>query len=231
MVEVNCATCSKPLLRHPYQLKAYAKAFCDNECQGKFQQGKELVPRDATTYWCARCKSDRPAEEFVWETYKGKTRRRGYCARCRKEARDEYHATHKKQAAEQHAMWRQRSQTDNWDGLLWVFKRRLGSYRRQNRSDGLAPPDFDADWLFQLYKKQAGRCYYTGLPMTWATVGSGKGAFTRETVTLDRKTPAKGYFKSNVVLCVHGVNWMKSDRTEADFYETCRLVLAHRGLI
>lgn len=143
----------------------------------------------------------------------------------------EYHDANKPKAKTQHSEWRRKSNTDDPTGFLWVLHRRMGSYRKKNREIGLRPPDFDAEWLADLYKKQNGKCYYTGVQMTWTTSGSGKGTFSRDTVTVDRKDPDGGYFKENIVLCTHSINWTKSDRTDVSFYEICKQVLEHRGLL
>lgn len=52
--------------------------------------------------------------------------------------------------------------------------------------------DITLDFLFDLYYKQSGRCYYSGICMT-----TFKGSYL---MSLERKDPKKGYTKSNVVL-------------------------------
>lgn len=227
-VEINCATCKNPLLRLPYQVKANKRHFCSRKCWANAKD-RHTASRDADTYFCPRCKSDCPKDKFVWNlTSKGVPKRRGYCVDCSKLARKVYHLTHKEQAKVLHDAWRGKSLQASGDSLLkWVFNRRLSIFRRHNRIQGLLECDLDSDFLVGLYHQQKGLCYYSGQEMLINTSRDWK--VWPDTLSVDRLTPAAGYFKSNVVLCTCEVNTGKGNRTEEAFYSFCEGVIAYRA--
>ena len=92
----------------------------------------------------------------------------------------------------------------------WALYRAL-SCRTKNKILGLEPTDITKDFILELFNKQDGKCFYTGVPFRLQ-----EGIFSP---SLDRKLPSIGYFKDNVVLCLAGVNYAKSDSTIEEFQE------------
>lgn len=72
--------------------------------------------------------------------------------------------------------------------------------------------DFDLDYKFllNLFKKQNGLCFYSGIPMKT------HGTKDYDTISLDRVDSNKGYIKNNVVFCLNSVNIMKSNHNLSD---------------
>lgn len=76
--------------------------------------------------------------------------------------------------------------------------------------------------LISLWEKQKGRCFYTHREMQ---VG-GYHAGVRTAMTIDRKTPSKGYVAGNLVLCCSSVNRMKQEFTLKELLALCEELLA-----
>jgi hypothetical protein len=77
----------------------------------------------------------------------------------------------------------------------------------------------DALSIVTQWYRQAGRCYFSGRPMT-LTPGP-------RCVSLDRLDNRRGYTVKNIVLAAMRVNAMKSDLTEAEFRDWCEAVAAN----
>lgn len=78
--------------------------------------------------------------------------------------------------------------------------------------------EIDFDYLLDLYNKQKGRCYYTGVKMSL-------DSHSKNALSLERKNPNIGYVKENVVWCSWTVNCMKRDHGEKDFIKLCKLIV------
>lgn len=63
--------------------------------------------------------------------------------------------------------------------------------------------------LIDQWYSQNGKCFYTNEDMIW---GLGKG-LSRNTLSIDRINPNKGYIKGNFVFCIYKVNTIKNDMT------------------
>lgn len=70
--------------------------------------------------------------------------------------------------------------------------------------------DVTADHLIALHDQQAGRCFYTDVPLVIAV---GEGQRDRNAISIDRVDNRYGYVKGNVVLVSTRTNTMKSDAT------------------
>jgi hypothetical protein len=81
------------------------------------------------------------------------------------------------------------------------------------------------EYLWQLFQKQDGKCYYTGEELTLSTRNT-KGGMT---ASLDRLDSSKGYLEDNVVWCHKDVNVMKMDKSEQEFYELCQKIVNHNN--
>jgi hypothetical protein len=82
------------------------------------------------------------------------------------------------------------------------------------------------DYAWELYLNQNRKCSLSGLPITFSP--SKKGHATGETTaSLDRIDSDKGYIEGNVQWLHKWVNLMKSDFTQNEFLNYCRLIIEH----
>lgn len=79
------------------------------------------------------------------------------------------------------------------------------------------PFDLAKEDLIELWERQKGACYYTHIPMLSTMKTSGFQAW--DAPSIDRKDPARGYTKGNVVWCIFGVNSFKQSLKEQAFAE------------
>ena len=70
--------------------------------------------------------------------------------------------------------------------------------------------EFDDSYIEELYEKQNGKCYYSGIDMTFERDG-------KYILSVDRIDSNKGYLKDNVVLCCSIVNSMKNTLSTEEF--------------
>jgi hypothetical protein len=104
----------------------------------------------------------------------------------------------------------------NKNPVLFYVQERISGYRRQDPES-----DLSTDYLVELWEKQMGLCYYTGVPMVFAKVGIPLPNST----SLDKLDPSIGYKRGNVVWACYQVNTSKGHRSEREFYDFCKLVL------
>lgn len=72
--------------------------------------------------------------------------------------------------------------------------------------------DVDGQFLYEIYKKQEGRCFYSGIE-----IFHNKNSFEFDSISVDRKDPEIGYTKENIVLCAFGINSLKGSLNEQNF--------------
>lgn len=80
--------------------------------------------------------------------------------------------------------------------------------------------------LRSVYDAQAGKCAYTGLPLTWPDTHAQRRA---PDLSPDRIDSSKGYVPGNVQWVHKRINMMKQALPEEEFMEWCRLVTTHRN--
>jgi hypothetical protein len=95
--------------------------------------------------------------------------------------------------------------------MLW-YERIFNNITRSNnikKKKGIVgtQTDFDAEFIFDLYKKQEGKCAYFGIPMHIHSTG--KRYLLNP--SLDRIDNTIGYIKSNIVLCTLMANHARND--------------------
>lgn len=78
--------------------------------------------------------------------------------------------------------------------------------------------DITEEYLMELWEKQNGLCYYSGLPMS--TVRNDMNI-----VSVDRVDSSRGYTKDNVVLASRWANVMKNSHSAEDFIKLCRTLV------
>lgn len=108
--------------------------------------------------------------------------------------------------------------------LQWKRRRVQASARGRNIEFNLSK-----EFLYKLYEKQKGACYYTGKRMN-LTIYSGIMP-NRENIdkfkdylTIDRLNSSKGYVEGNVVLCTLKVNTAKGSLSYDEFVQICNFV-------
>ena len=72
--------------------------------------------------------------------------------------------------------------------------------------------DFEAEFIYNLFHKQAGKCKFTGVDLDW------------DTASLDRIDSTKGYTKNNVQWVHRTVNKMKLNMQDDEFIKWCKLI-------
>lgn len=144
------------------------------------------------------------------------------CNKCGESAVDKFYKTNKKYCkvctsarsneryhslkSEDKAAYRERSrlwQTNN------IFQQRFLAARSRARAKGI---DFNItkDYIVELYEKQGGKCFYSGIPLS-------KRLNDRHVLSIDRVDSDKGYVADNVVISCAIVNSMKNDMTKDEF--------------
>jgi hypothetical protein len=93
-------------------------------------------------------------------------------------------------------------------------------YKKSRRRSIEKNYDFDltVKYLKDLYAKQNGLCYLSGLRLEV----SGTNA-----ISLDRLDSSKGYIQGNVLFCCLSINKIKSDLSIDDFIKYCSYVAEH----
>lgn len=103
--------------------------------------------------------------------------------------------------------------------LNHVFNRRLGNARDRAKYKSLEF-DLTIEYLHYLWEKQNGKCYYSGLQMTYERNDI-------HAVSIDRINSSLGYTKDNVVLACSTINVMKNSHSIDEFINLCRSVVEH----
>lgn len=230
MVEVLCDMCKEVLLKQPYQVKKQSKFFCSKVCLGlsRTVAAKSQGSRD-NDFICRRCKVLKPGIDFRWQLHLMKDGSykdyRSHCRECLAASKSLWHEGHKEEQADAHRKWqKEQFESDDEKALLHLFNRRMASYRRRASLKGLMC-NLTPKFLVELFKKQEGKCYYSGILLDWNNFGIGKNKKNLNGLSVDRVDPTKGYTQDNVVLCTYGINSAKSTMTLDQFYESCSLAL------
>lgn len=93
---------------------------------------------------------------------------------------------------------------------------RTSRYRSRDKSD------LSVAFLNELWDKQAGLCFYSGLPMILKKFGTGRSPYS---VSIDRKDSSIGYLKNNTVLCCWAVNAGKNNFSIEEYVKICSAVV------
>lgn len=146
---------------------------------------------------CFKCKQLKLVEEFS----KNRSTFDGY-QKCCKECFSNYDSVKKGYNKKSYDL-----KTD-----LKVYLRNRTSYlERKCKVKNLAF-DLTKEFLYELYIKQNGKCYYTGIDII-----HGVGCFENNSISVERLDPIKGYVKTNVVLAAFNVNSFKGMMNESEF--------------
>ena len=169
---------------------------------------------------CTFCLETKAIDQFYYKTYTSKTTGEKYkrfrveCISCSKLSIknyiiDNYDLVYSKKKANRAA---------NKNDIKYHVQEKISGWRKKS----VVKSDLTIDYLVDLYHKQAGNCYYTGTRMIF---GWADGKIHHDSLSLDKKDPAKGYTKENVVWCSYLVNTMKNNLSEDEFYLCIRKIL------
>jgi hypothetical protein len=114
------------------------------------------------------------------------------------------------------------SKTSKYGDARWGYRHITGEYMRSLHHSAKKRNiecSITAEYLFEVWEKQEGRCMYTGLPLK-----IGKGL-----ASVDRLDSSKGYIPGNVQWVMTKVNLMKWDSTEDEFLTLCSLIVKKNG--
>lgn len=103
-----------------------------------------------------------------------------------------------------------------------TLHRRAYQAKRRSERKGISFDITDAD-LIELYNKQDGKCYYSGIPME--RVPKIDNYYN---VSIDRIDSNVGYTRNNIVLCCDSINTMKNSMPKEFFIELCRKIVSHQ---
>ena len=81
--------------------------------------------------------------------------------------------------------------------------------------------------MYELWKKQDGKCYYSGIDMQPPKKGHQRTIYT---ASIDRIDNNKGYTKDNVVWCCWFSNNAKSNIDKNEFIRLCSLITHHQEI-
>lgn len=112
---------------------------------------------------------------------------------------------------------------------LQFIKTRFTGYASRAREEGC---DFNltVEYLQNRWTAQAGHCYYSAKLISFESVTTKGNAPHRDTPSLDRLDPTKGYTQGNVVWCSYAMNRMKNDFNYDEFVAACKHVCDIRNL-
>jgi hypothetical protein len=117
----------------------------------------------------------------------------------------------------------------NWRGLgdmpMSVFtKIKLGAKKR-NKSFSLTP-----EYIWELYKKQNGKCALSGLPISFIEEGKNLSE-SKGNASLDRIDSSLGYIEGNVQWTHKHINSMKNEYSAEYFIKLCKEVVLYYDII
>lgn len=157
------------------------------------------------TFECISCLETKPNDAFYY--HKTRHLRIKTCRECNKQKSKKYQSV--------------KRETKDIKFILQV--RSADIRRRMKNHRNPAPVAKNLRHLLcDLWEKQNGLCFYTGLPMSIGDYHTNHLA-----VTVDRISPKLGYVEGNVVLCCRIINAMKQDLELEELKQMCKLLLEH----
>lgn len=100
------------------------------------------------------------------------------------------------------------------DGLEVFLNKRQQSLKHRHKNKNMLEYNLPEGYLLELYKKQNGKCYYSGLQLDYKSP-----KLSPFSISVDKLDPQNGYTVGNLVLCTHSMNSMKLNMTLGEFKE------------
>lgn len=146
---------------------------------------------------CFKCKSFKPTDEFS----KNRSSKDGFSKLC-KVCYSNYDSVKNGYKKNSNALK---------TNLEEYLKYKHNYFKRKSKLKNI---DFDLDMhtLYELYQKQNGKCYYTGIEII-----HNSGCFDYNSITVERLDSTKGYTKDNIVLAAFNINSFKGMMDENEF--------------
>ena len=136
---------------------------------------------------CTKCGRELPREELPWGRVTTNPYQLSYCRQCLTESA----VANTRKSVPQYLKHRQRA----------IKSRALESG---------VPYDLPGGYLADLYEKQGRACFYTDEPMQ-VHFGTRYSGSRRDSLSVDKIVPERGYVVGNVVLCIDRANRIKND--------------------
>jgi hypothetical protein len=172
------------------------------------------------TRTCTKCKNEIELSNFRVSNNKWKSIN-SRCNQCenkrQQEWRDKNRNKHRKYDRELKQLYKTK----------YPFQTRLHNIRRSAiqhaRNLNNLPMKITKAFIEELYNKQDGKCYYTGLKMKI------QSELNKDLMimSLDRIDSSKGYVEDNVVLCCWGINLLKGQHSVSELFKN--LCLFYEG--
>ena len=112
-----------------------------------------------------------------------------------------------------------KEQSPHWKGYGDIYGDTVSNFQRSAKRRGL-DFDLDAKYLWELFQKQNGKCYISGIELKLKTRASRHDS----NASLDRIDSSKGYIKGNVGWVYEPINHMKWDMSLTEFLNTCKQI-------
>ena len=164
-------------------------------------------------HFCIKCQESSPTQFYIgWKSK---------CKKCVSELNKETYKGGEKRIRQERA--------NRWRMSNPMHVRLLAAKTRSIKKN--IQFDLSLEFLIELWKKQNGLCYYTGLPMDLIQ-GGGKYDYAKNNnaVSIDRLNSNNGYTKDNVVLCRSCINSAKMDMNVSDFIKMAEEIVAYNKM-
>ncbi len=103
--------------------------------------------------------------------------------------------------------------------LKLYLRNRTSSFERKCKQKNLKF-DLTKDFLYELYEKQNGKCYYTNVD-----IKHNIGCFQYDSISIERLDPNEGYTKDNIVLACFAINSFKGFMNEKEYKNFLKLII------
>jgi dUTP pyrophosphatase len=183
---INCAWCSKEFYITPSRLKKNKVHTCSKKCLGKINQ--EKFSQKITTN-CVICEKE---IQFKPSRFKGHGEHT-----CSRSCSAKRNSIIFKGEGNPRAL-----KLNPFEKYFWDKASDIKSKCIRLKWEC----DIDYKFLIELYNKQNGFCYYSGLP-----INPIKQEKDYNTLSIDRIDSSRGYTKDNIVLCLLCINYLKSN--------------------
>lgn len=136
---------------------------------------------------CTKCGRELPREELPWGRVTKWPYQLSYCRQCTTAA----------------------AVANSRKSLPQYLKHRQRALKSRARESGI-PYELPGGYLAELYERQGGKCFYTDEEMK-VYFGTKQTGARRDSLSVDKIIPERGYVVGNVVLCIARANAVKHD--------------------
>jgi len=173
------------------------------------------------TKLCNSCGLTKPLEDFTRSNnhfkYQKSDTRHSYCRICNADRAREW----RKKNPNYRGTGKLKGIPDEDRMLMSAIRQRLIDARSRAKKSSKTSPTVDANYLYDLFKKQNRKCAITNIDLTIEQNHP-------LCLSLDQINPSDGYKEGNVQWLAWCVNRAKGDLSLNDFYDMCEVVLNNR---